>query len=396
MTTTIIQEKIRQAALLLGELEIDCWITFVRETQILRDPTLDFLVPADLTWQSALIVTSTGTSIAIVGKYDAQAVRDTGAYTRVLDYIEGIRAPLLRELRALNPQTIALNYSIDSEICDGISHGMFLSMMAMLEEVGMDDRVMSAEQMISALRQRKSPTEVKCLQEAIRHTEEIYSLVAGELHHGMTEEQTAAIMRDEVKRRGLDFAWDPNACPAVFTGPDTAAAHYRPTDRVIRPGHVVNMDFGVRVHGYVSDMQRSYYVLRDGETVAPVEVQRGFATIVEAIEKSRAAMKPGVTGNTVDALARAVLSNAGYEEFPHALGHQVGRFAHDGTALLGPAWEKYGRKPFYPLEENMIFTLEPRLTVPGHGVVTVEEMVIVRADGAEFLSVPQTQLHCIQ
>jgi Xaa-Pro aminopeptidase len=121
-------------------------------------------------------------------------------------------------------------------------------------------------------------------------------------------------------------------------------------------------------------------------------VQRGFDTIVRAIEESRGAMRPGVTGQSVDAVGRRVITDSGYEEFPHGLGHQVGRFAHDGTALLGPAWEKYAKKPFVPLEEGMVFTLEPRLTVPGRGIATVEEMVVVRADGAEYLSTPQKTL----
>lgn len=396
MNADIIKEKIRQAGLLLGELEIDCWITFVRETAMHRDPALDFLVTADLTWQSALIVTSTGSSIAIVGKYDKQAVLDTGAYERVVDYVEGIRVPLLRELRALNPATIALNYSVDSEICDGITHGMYLGMAAMLAEAGFEDRIVSAEQLISALRQRKAPAEIARLREAIRHTEEIYTIAANRMRSGMTEEDVAILMRDEVAKRGLGLAWDPMACPAVFSGPDTAVAHYKPTARVIQPGHVVNMDFGVRVDGYVSDIQRTFYVLRQSEDVPPPEVRRGFETIVETIENARRAMTVGTTGTAVDAVARSVLVQGGYEEFPHALGHQVGRFAHDGTALLGPAWEKYGRKPFYPLEENMVFTIEPRLTVPGHGVVTIEEMVVVTGHGAEFLSTPQKTLHCIR
>jgi len=78
------------------------------------------------------------------------------------------------------------------------------------------------------------------------------------------------------------------------------------------------------------------------------------------------------------------------------LGHQVGRFAHDGTALLGPAWEKYARKPHAPLESGMVFTIEPRLTVPGHGVATVEEMVTVTGSGAEYLSSPQKELILIR
>ena len=74
--------------------------------------------------------------------------------------------------------------------------------------------------------------------------------------------------------------------------------------------------------------------------------------------------------------------------------HGTGR--HDGTALLGPKWEKYAQKPFQKLEEGMVFTIEPRLTVPGRGVVTVEEMVVVTKDGAEWLGRPQTELILIK
>jgi len=156
------------------------------------------------------------------------------------------------------------------------------------------------------------------------------------------------------------------------------------------------MDFGLKYQDYCADLQRTFYVLKENETAAPDEVQRGFDTIVRAIEEARKAIRPGVTGQSVDQVARGLITAAGYAEFPHALGHQVGRFAHDGTALLGPAWEKYARRPFVPLEEGMVFTIEPRLTVPGYGVATIEEMVVVTSDGAEFLSGPQTELALIR
>ena len=107
-------------------------------------------------------------------------------------------------------------------------------------------------------------------------------------------------------------------------------------------------------------------------------------------------MKPGVIGLDVDTLSRDVLAKNGYEPFPHGLGHQVGRYAHDGTALLGPAWEKYAQKPFKPLEPNMVFTIEPRLTVPNRGVATIEEMVVVTEQGAAYLSKPQKELILIR
>jgi len=73
----------------------------------------------------------------------------------------------------------------------------------------------------------------------------------------------------------------------------------------------------------------------------------------------------------------------------------VGRFAHDGTALLGPPWEKYANKPFEPIEKGMVFTLEPRLTIPERGIATIEEMVVVTNEGADYLSTPQTELFLI-
>jgi Xaa-Pro aminopeptidase len=203
-------------------------------------------------------------------------------------------------------------------------------------------------------------------------------------------------MAAEVEKRRLSFAWDEASCPAVFTGPDTAEAHYQPTDRKVEKGHVLNMDFGVRYDGYCSDLQRTFYILEDGETAAPEEVQKGFKAITTAIELSRKVMEPGVLGWQVDSIARNHLLSEGYDEFPHGLGHQVGRFAHDGTALLGPTWEKYGGKPYEPIEVGMVFTLEPRLKVPGRGVVTIEEMVVVTETGAKYLSTPQTELILIR
>jgi Xaa-Pro aminopeptidase len=392
----LIKQKVAQAAAILNETGIDCWITFARETELNGDPILDYLVPGNLTWHSALIISSTGGACAIVGKYDRQMVVDTGAFAQVFDYVQGIREPFLAYMNTLHPRCIAINYSVDSEICDGITHGMYLTLMDMLKEVRLDGCVISAEPVISALRQRKSPAELAAIREAIRHTEEIYDTTGAAIRPGMTEAQIATFMREEVARRGLGFAWDPHSCPSVFTGPDTAGAHYAPTERTVQEGHVLNMDFGVKVDSYVSDIQRTYYVLRQGESVAPPGVRKGFDTIARAIESARLVMKPGVEGIAVDTVARTIITAAGYEEFPHALGHQVGRFAHDGTALLAPQWEKYGRKPFVLLEEGMVFTIEPRLTVPGHGVVTIEEMVVVTKDGAEYLSRAQTQLRYIR
>lgn len=391
----LIQEKVQQAVGILREQDVDCWLTFTRETHLNGDPTLPFLVDGTLTWHSALIVCASGRRTAIVGAYDRKAVEETGAYGEVIGYVEGIRAQLLATLQAIAPRSIAVNYSRDSEVCDGLTHGMYLTLCEMLAEIGYQDRIVSAERVVSRLRQRKTPSELAHLRAAIRVAESIFDEVAVFIRPGRSEREIAAFMQAEVRSAGLELGWEPKMCPAVFSGPDTAEAHYGPTERTVERGHLLNMDFGVRVEGYCSDLQRTFYVREVGAPDVPPDVRKGFETIVSAIELARQALQPGVQGHAVDAIARGVLTEAGYETFPHGLGHQVGRSVHDGTALLGPAWEKYASKPFEPVEQGMVFTLEPRLTVAGRGVVTIEEMVLVTDGGAEYLSTPQKELRLV-
>ncbi len=391
----LIREKVEQAVGILQQQCIDCWVTFVRESSILRDPMLSFLCESDLTWHSAFLITRKGETYAIVGEMERKSVEDLGVYQHVQGYVEGVKRPLLDTLKELDPSSIAVNYSKDSEIADGLTHGMYLILTEFLAELEFEDRIVSSEKIVSGLRARKTESEIRRIKHAIDYTLEIFGLVGDFIRPGRSEREIAEFVKGEVAARNLGLAWDENHCPAVFTGPDTAGAHYRPTERKVERGHVLNMDFGVKFEGYCSDLQRTFYLLEKEERSAPEEVVRGFETIVTAIENARCALKPGVQGREVDAVARQYIVSQGYEEYPHGLGHQVGQFAHDGTALLGPPWEKYGSKPFESIEEGMIFTLEPRLAVPGKGIVTIEEMVIVRGGGAEFLSEPQRELYLI-
>ena len=388
----LIKEKVNQAKQILKEFDIDCWITFARESQINGDPSLAFLVSADITWHSAFIISKNGTTHAIVGQYDKMTVEETGAYDSVVGFVEGIKNPLLEYLKQLNPKQIAINYSKGSEICDGLTYGMYLTLFEFLEEIGYHDRLISAEKIVSALRQRKTDTEINYITKAIEITENIFNRVTQFIRPGRTEQEIALFMKAEAKTAGVELAWEETVCPAVFTGPEGAGAHFAPTEKKVAAGHILNMDFGVKFKGYCSDMQRTFYIKHEAEDVVPEDVQKGFDTIVEAIESAKRAILPGRQGHEIDKVSRDIVTSAGFDEFPHGLGHQVGRFSHDGTALLGPAWEKYAQKPFEILEQGMVFTIEPRLTVPDRGVATIEEMVVIKKDGAEYLSHPQKEI----
>ena len=97
-------------------------------------------------------------------------------------------------------------------------------------------------------------------------------------------------------------------------------------------------------------------------------------------------------GREIDTIVRGYITDRGYNEFPHALGHQVGRKTHDGAGLLCPEWERYGKLPYLKIEENQIYTLEPRIIMPDYGVATIEEIIVVKKDGGQFLSDPQKNI----
>jgi len=114
--------------------------------------------------------------------------------------------------------------------------------------------------------------------------------------------------------------------------------------------------------------------------------------IRSAVEEAQAAMKAGVTGNSIDVIARGIVADSGYPEYNYALGHQLGRVAHDGGALLGPLWEKYGDSPNQKLEIGQVFTIEPGLAVLGYGYIGLEEDVVITKDGAQYFHEPQQEL----
>jgi len=394
---TLMQEKVQQAIEILNERQTDLWLTFVRETSGVRDPMLDFLIgPNDLTWPSALILTRKGEKIAIVGNLEKNSVSRNNVFDTIIGYDTAVSGPLQDAITRLDPGQVAVNTSRNNVHADGLTHAMYEILRDYLKDTPYADRLISSEPVVNALRGRKTPEEVERIRKAVEITDEIYKKTFAFIRVGMTEIEIGEYMHQLAHEAEVDFAWPAENCPAVNSGPNSQFGHNGPTGIKVEPGHLVHFDFGVKYQEYCSDIQRLGYVLREGETEAPPEVQRGFITIRTAIEKSREAMKPGVTGNSIDLIAREILTDAGYPEYQHALGHQLGRVAHDGGALLGPLWEKYGDDPRGKLEVGQIFTIEPGLAVPNYGYVALEEDVVMTENGAEYIGEPQKELILIK
>lgn len=392
MSTEMVKEKIEQAVRILQEKNIDMWLIFVRESSNIKDPSMDMVVGTNCTWQSAYIITKDGDTTAILGSLDVANMRMQGTYKHIIGYVRSIKDTLVSTINKYHPNKIAINYSRDSNLADGLTHGMYLELTDHLRDTPYLERLISSEDIINALRGRKSAKELEIMKQAIAETLKIFDEATKFIRPGVSEKEIAGFIKDIVKQKGFGLAWEADYCPSVFTGPDTAGAHAGPTDRKVEPGHVLNIDFGISYKGYCSDLQRTWYILRDGEEKAPAEVQKGFDVIKESIRLSANNLMPGKQGCEIDDIARKYIMDHGYEEYPHALGHQIGRMAHDGGGLLAPKWERYGNLPFKKIEKGEVYTIEPRLPIKDYGIATIEEEVVVNADGCEFLSSPQQDI----
>ncbi|MCZ7674552.1 MAG: M24 family metallopeptidase [Chloroflexi bacterium] len=240
----LIQEKLAQATAILQEFNVDVWLTFVRETTLSPDPALELIADVDVTWKSAFLVTRSGQHVAILGHFDAENVRTLNLHSEVIGYHEGISQPLREALARLEPATIAINYSEGDVAADGLSLGLYRSLLAILAGTPYVERLVSAEQVIGALRGRKSAEEIARVKTAVGVTEQLFDEVEQFAKPGMSQREIADFVRGRIDERGLDYAWPRPFNPIVTCGPDSAMGHAAPGEVVLQRGHLLHMDLG--------------------------------------------------------------------------------------------------------------------------------------------------------
>ncbi len=399
MQQNLVAEKLEQASKLVSESPFDVWITFVRETAHGSDPILAFMLEGSLTWQSALLIGRNGRRVAVVGNYDADALISGGHWHAVVPYVQDIKAALLAEIENMAPGAnprIAVNFSENDDKADGLSHGMLRLLEGYLEGTRFEGRLESAETLCMALRGRKTPAEITRMRSAIRAGDDLFDEIGRFAKIGVSETAVFDFVHRLATERGLGFSWEPTQDPIVNTGPNSMIGHGVPNpDLTLQAGHIFHIDLGVLVDDYASDIQRCWYVRSSASDPLPADVLKAFTAVRGAIQAGFEALKPGVQGWQIDATARKFLVDAGYEEYQHAFGHQVGRMAHDGGSLLGPKWKRYGSSPIIPVEAGEVFTMELGVIVEGRGYLGLEEMVRVTPSGCEWLSKPQDEMMLI-
>ncbi len=242
-------------------------------------------------------------------------------------------------------------------------------------------KLVPAEDGLHALRAVKEPRELDAIRKAQRIAERaLEEVLCGFLRAGVTEQAVCAELTYRMLKYGAEkMSFD----PIVVSGANGSLPHGEPSERVIERGDFVTIDIGCVFGGYCSDMTRTVAV---GE--ATEEMRKVYGIVLAAQEAGIAAARAGIPGKELDAVARAVITDAGYgERFGHGFGHGIGLEVHE-PPYVSPAGERV-------LPIGSVISAEPGIYLPGRFGVRIEDMLVLNEDSCENLTEAPKELRIV-
>jgi len=357
------------------------------------DPALPLIVGVRSVHEAAIFIKEDGNHTVLCSQSDYGNYQSTGLFQTVRVYEKDFEANLSDEIAQLNPSQLMLNFSQTDHLSDGLSLGQYMMLQKLVGIEKLASIEISSESLLKQLRGIKSPAEVERLQKAIDLTVEIYDEVFSKLKCGLTEKEISNFFIQGMKNRGvtsgIGSAYDPPIVCLVRAG----LAHRQPGNTRVIPGDILIMDFSVKYRDYVSDIARTVYFLKEGETQAPAEINHAFETAHQAITTVIDYIGHGKKGWQVDQVGRQVIENGGFPTVRHSVGHQIGRNCHDGGVTLGPR-KNYPRPEVEgEVQVGELYAIEPTV-IQDNGLpcMLVEENILITESGARILSRRQDDL----
>ncbi|GHV25956.1 peptidase M24 [Clostridia bacterium] len=390
----ILNKRYERAIEALNKDDIDAWLLCGRETNILGEPGLLYLMPMEAMNRTAVLITKSGERVCICGAIESEEVTDSGLFTEVVVY-RGFEAAITEELRKRLPiRRIALNISENDPSSDGLTHSDYLMLTRCFAAIGFDGEIVSSVGLMKQIRGRKSDEEVAKIAHTVSEAMKIYEEARPRIRLGLSGRDVQRVFQGLIREKGYGYSWYEPGNPYVSVGARSSYNCRRPPlDVYIEPGDLVNVDLGIRIDGFASDNQRSFYALRPGETAPPYEVQHAWETIQRMNREVCAAMRVGTDSNDLTEIGNRIMLEQGYPDGWHGgYGHELGLFAHNGGIGAGRG-ARQGMDTI--LEENMTFTLEPAI-LTSHGRLCQEEDVCVTKNGGRMLSTPQSEIWLIR
>ncbi len=393
-TQPLLQKRLQRAYAALKEFDVDLWIMLGRETHFTPEPAMLYLLPASVLPLTALVISKTGESVCVVGAIDAEEVEAYGPGCEVVVHRGDFEDQFLATLKRFMPaKRIALDFSEVDPSADGLSYTQYKRLSRLLDTAGFKGELISATNIMKRVRAQKSPEEIAGIEHTVLTAMKIYDEARGYIRSGLSGADIQRWFQKKVVELDADFSWPRPGNPFVSVGARSSYLCKRPpADIFLQPGDLVNVDFGLRIDGYGSDNQRSFYVLGSGETCAPDEVQSAFEAVQAAIRAAVSVAAPGVYTTVTRDAANEVFVARGYPKVG-GLGHETGTFAHEGGMRIG---SDYAIDELdCHLEAGMTFTMEPAI-LTSHGRLCQEEDVVITETGCRFLSIPQSEVWLVR
>jgi Xaa-Pro aminopeptidase len=309
-------------------------------------------------YAGTLLVTRDASLILADARYTEQAVREAPGWELVATSL-----PMDRELPPLLLRHEVSALGMEAAVVSHAEWSALATSAPGVELHALDDELVP-------LRIRKTPAEVDAIGRACALTDACFAHLVEFVEPGMTERAVAWELQSYFRANGAEgLAFE----PIVLAGPHAAMPHGRPSDAVIERGNVLLIDFGCIVDGYRSDMTRTLFVgdVRD-------DVRRYHDAVREAQAAAIAALRVGVNGQEVDAIARRRIEAEGVEPYGHGLGHGIGLETHEPPRL-----RKTERST---LAAGMVFSVEPGIYLPGVTGIRIEDIVALTESGPRLLT----------
>lgn len=311
---------------------------------------------------------------------------DQGAFELAARYLQGKKVT-----------GIAVNKS-DLAVADGLTASQYDRFVAALDPQ-LARRVTSSEELVHRWLGVKLPAEIDIMRKAAALTSLLeYEALDTVIPGTTTNADLQRYLRRRVDELEFGHAWDDN--PGIQSGLDRGRGS--DAKRVIVAGDIINIDFGIKVYDtWCTDVQRFAYVLGPGETTTPPDIRRAWEAARQSSRKMVAAMRPGLAGWEIDRVQVEWMESQGSLKHWAGTGHSVGYWAHD----VGPSISGYTKDGptrgagARTLEPGMVFAFDGNFVWPaedaghkGTRSITLEEMAVVTAIGAEYLSPVQQEL----
>lgn len=226
------------------------------------------------------------------------------------------------------------------------------------------------------MRMRKDGEEIKLMKKAAQRADEVFYEIISRGLDGKSEKQVALEIEFLIREKGDGISFT----PIVAAGENAANPHHTPSERKIRHGDLVVLDFGAKYRGYCSDITRTVAIGKINEKLREV-----YEVVREAQERAFQTVREGIRAKEVDSVAREYISSKGYGEyFIHRTGHGLGLDVHE-EPYIGPKNERV-------LERGMTFTIEPGIYISQLGGVRIEDDVVVEGKKGRRLTNAEREL----